>query len=149
MLACFRRCFYLKKIANLEENRMVIDAINSISKPKLPKTYSYVLRSKQLNDLLISNNITIHTDLVYWLPQIIGSILEVHYWLPNHNIPYPRLYVRAGALPRSDIQTARIIMSDEVLPKFSNWLRDIQKHDYNSLYFEAVYKHNMVVEYIL
>lgn len=128
---------------------MKMDAINSISKPKLPKAYSYVLHSNQLNNLLISNGITIHTDLVYWLPKIIGSILEVHYWLPNNNVPYPRLYIRAGALPRIEIQTARIIMSDEVFPKFSNWLEDIQKYDYNSLYFNAVYKNNMVVEYIL
>lgn len=100
---------------------MEIKAINSISKPKLPKAYSYVLRSSQLDNLLISNNITIHTDLVYWLPQIIGSILEVHYWLPNNKVLYPRLYVRAGALP-----------------EFSRWLKDISKHDCDALYFKAI-----------
>lgn len=126
---------------------MEIKAINSISKPKLPKAYSYVLRSSQLDNLLISNDITIHTDLVYRLSQIIGSILEVHYWLPNNNVPYPRLYVRAGALPKSDIQIARIIMVDEVLPKFSRWLKDISKHDWNTLYFNAIYKNNKIVEY--
>lgn len=128
---------------------MEMDALNSISKPKLPKAYSYVLRSSQLNDLLISDSSAIHTDLVYWLPQIIGSILEVHYWLPNTRVPYPRLYVRAGALPKGDIQKARILMSNEVLPKFSIWLGDIQKQNnytqYRSEalpYFNAVYHEN-------
>lgn len=128
---------------------MEMDALSSISKPKLPKAYSYVLRSSQLNDLLISDGFTIHTDLVYWLPQIIGSIFEVHYWLPNIHVPYPRLYVRAGALTKGDIQKARILMSSEVLPKFSIWLGDIQKQDnytqYPSKalpYFNVVYHEN-------
>lgn len=128
---------------------MEMNALSSISKPKLPKAYSYVLRSSQLNDLLVSDGITIHTDLVYWLPQIIGSIFEVHYWSPNLKVPYPRLYVRAGALPKSDIQKARILMSSEVLPTFRIWLEDIQKqYDYSqyslksSPYFNAVYHAN-------
>lgn len=132
-----------------------MDGINSISKPKLPKSYSYVLKSSQLNDLLQCTGITIHTDLVYWLPQKIGSILEVHYWLPNNNVPYSRLYVRAGALPKDNIQEARIIMCDEVIPKFSNWLKHIQKIDSYSFYvgkslpyFDAVYKNNRAVEYV-
>lgn len=130
---------------------MDLKAISSISKPKIPKTYNYVLRSSQLNDILLSDEITIHTDLNYWLPQVIGSIFEVHYRLPNNNVPYPRLYVRAGALPKDDIQKARIIMSDEVLPRFSIWLKDILKQsavsEYplkSSLYFNAVYGDNAV-----
>lgn len=128
---------------------MKMDVLSSISKPKLPKAYSYVLRSSQLNDLLISEGFTIHTDLVYWLPQIIGSIFEVHYWVPNIHVAYPRLYVRAGALPKDDIQKARILMSSEVLPKFSIWLGDIQKqnnytqyHLKASPYFNADYHKN-------
>lgn len=134
---------------------MKLDAISSISKPKLPKAYAYVLHSSQLNNLLVSNSINIHTDLIYWLPQIIGSILEIHYWLPNNKVSYPRLYVRAGALLKADIQTARIIMASKVLPKVGSWLVDIQKQDCSvlysktSLYFKAVYdKDNRIVEYI-
>lgn len=128
---------------------MEMNVLSSISKPKLPKAYSYVLCSSQLNDLLILGNITFHTDLVYWLPKMIGSIFEVHFWLPNIKIPYPRLYVRAGALPKDDLQKARTLMSSEVLPKFSIWLEDIQKLDNytqyslkSSPYFNAVYIEN-------
>lgn len=130
---------------------MELNAISSISKPKLPKNYSYVLHSSQLNDLLISGGNTIHTDLVYWLPQVIGSIFEAQYWRPNSNIPYPRLYVRAGALLKGDIQNARRILSGEVFPKFSIWLEDIQKHEAglkysleSLLYFNAVYEDNKI-----
>lgn len=128
---------------------MEMDVLSSISKPKLPKAYSYVLCSIQLNDLLISDGFTIHTDLVYWLPQIIGSIFEVHYWVPSIQVPYPRLYVRAGALPKGDIQKARFLMTSEVLPKFSIWLGDIKKqnnytqyHSKASPYFNAIYHEN-------
>lgn len=116
---------------------MEMDAINSISKPKIPNIYSYVLKSSQLNEFLKSNNIKICTSLDYWLPQIIGTIFEVHYWQPNDKIPYPRLYIRAGALRKTDIQAARILMSDEVLPKFYSWYEEIQKEQVHSRYFLA------------
>lgn len=126
---------------------MEMNTINSISKPKLPKAYSYVLRSSQLHDVLISTGITIHTDLNYWLPQIIGSIFEVHYFSANQNVPYPRLYIRAGALTKDDIQNAKIFMANEVLPTFSIWLEEIHKQvcysQYpisSSPYFNAIYK---------
>lgn len=141
----------VKVSIDLEDNDMEIDAINSISKPKIPKAYSYVLRSGQLNEFLKNNSISIHIDLVFWLPQTIGTIFEAHYWLANGNIPYPRLYIRAGALPKRDIQTARVIMSDEVFPRFGSWFADILKYvDYSQSpsvsppYFNAIYKDNKI-----
>lgn len=39
--------------------------INSISKPKIPKEYIYVLKTSQLEEILIQNKIVIHVDLEY------------------------------------------------------------------------------------
>lgn len=120
--------------------------IHSISKPNISKDYVYILRSSQLNELLLSNNFSIHTDLIYRLPSGTGSILEVFYLLPNNNVPYERLYVRAGALLKNEVQVARALMVDKVLPEFRRWLDDILQLPENSpilsqeIYFDAVYK---------
>lgn len=60
-----------------------------------------------LENFLINNDINTHVDLNYWLPQKIGSIFQVHFWLPNENISYERLYVRVGALPNTSPQFDR------------------------------------------
>lgn len=120
--------------------------ISSINKPKIPKEYAYVLQSSQLNKLLLDSNFSIHTDLLFWLPQIIGSIFEVHYWLPNENNPYCRLHIRAGALKIEYVKAAKEVMNSTILPQFAIWLRDIIKLPNSSpilnkdLYFNAVFK---------
>ena len=73
--------------------------IESVSKPKLPKRLSYVLKTSQLEKAVLDAGIDCHLDLVYWQPQSGGSILEAHYWLPNENVAHPRVYVRAGVAP--------------------------------------------------
>ena len=124
--------------------------ITTISKPRIPKKYVYILKTKQLEDLLAENNIDIHIDLQYWLPQIIGSIFEVHFWTPRANIPYNRLYIRAGGLPKEDSQLARITMAEIVLPQFLSWLKpkiallENTKHLHDEFYFNAEYKNGEV-----
>ena len=124
--------------------------IKSISKPKLPKGYAYILQSSQLNKLLSENHFSIHTDLIYWTPQVLGSIFEVHYWLPNENVQYTRLYIRAGALKSNDANMAKEAMINIVLPQFAIWLDKILKLPDNSPilnetpYFNAVFKENKI-----
>jgi hypothetical protein len=120
--------------------------INSIKKPKFLAQYAYVLKTKQLEDTLINDNIDIHVDLYYWFPQIIGTILEGHFWLPNANVPYNRLYIRAGALLKEDVSLAREKMTEIVLPQFGKWVKTILSLPDNSpklsgrLYFNAVFQ---------
>lgn len=124
--------------------------IHSISKPKIPKEYSYVLKTSQLEEILIQNKIVIHVDLEYWLPQEIGTILEAYYWQPNSNVPYNRLYVRAGALPNKDVKGAKEAMVATVFPAFIKWLNFYLKLPDNAPqlnkdpYFDAVYKNNKI-----
>jgi hypothetical protein len=124
--------------------------INSVSKPKIPKDYKYILKTNQLEEILTKNKFSIHIDLNYWLPQEIGTILEAHYWLPNSNIPYNRLYIRAGALPNKDVRNAQEELITTVFPAFIKWLNFILKlpsnssHFNESPYFNAIYKNNKV-----
>lgn len=96
--------------------------ISSISKPKIPKTYSFVLKTSVLNEYLEQNNYSIHIDLVYWMPKEIGSIFEVHFLNPNENFDFSRLYIRAGALPNHMAGSAREKIKMEVFPHFKEWL---------------------------
>jgi len=130
----------------------VFDFMGSISKQKIPNNYSYVLKTGQLKKLLVDNNIRIHIDLNYCLAFNIeqDSIFEAHYWFPNENIPYDRVYIRAGALPKENILNAREKLEKKVLPEFAVWIKNILslpdnstllKHD---LRFHAIFHTNDV-----
>ena len=86
----------------------MFDLLVYISKQKIPNNYSYVLKTGQLKKILDDNNIQIHIDLNYCLAfsTELCSIFEALYWLPNENIPYDRVYIRAGALPKENILNA-------------------------------------------
>ena len=119
--------------------------INSVSKPKLPKGLAYVLKTPQLEHSLDEAGIEIHVDLKYWRPQRIGSILEGHYWVPNANVPYSRVYVRAGCVQSEHRSTACDGLLKTALPGFMNWLTRIVALPEGSpqlateLYFNAVF----------
>lgn len=119
--------------------------ISSISKEKIPKQLSYVLKTSQLIELLEENNINIHIDLIYRKPQEIGSIFECFYWEKNKNIQYPRLYIRAGVVIKEDIQDAKIKLKDTILKEFLNWLKEINASNFiKKPYFNGLYKNNRV-----
>jgi hypothetical protein len=92
--------------------------IESVSHPKLAKGRSYVLKTTQLADALADAGINWHVDLVYWSPQTGGSVLEGHYWPPNENVPYPRVYVRAGTVPSALRSAAVEALHEVALPQF-------------------------------
>jgi len=119
--------------------------IQTVSKPKLPKGLSYVLKTSQLEKALSEARIDCHVDLVYWLPQSGGSILEGNYWLANENVPHPRLYVRAGTVPSGLRAAASEALTESALPQFIDWLRGIialpdkSPRLHETLYFNAAY----------
>jgi hypothetical protein len=100
--------------------------IESISRPKLAKGRSYVLKTTQLADALAAAGIGWRVDLNYWSPRAGGSILEGHYWPPNENVPYPRVYVRAGSIPSALRAAAAEALRESALPRFIRWLEGLQ-----------------------
>ena len=99
--------------------------IESISRPKLAKGRSYVLKTSQLTDALAAAGIDWRVDLVYWSPRSGGSILEGHYWPPNENVPYKRLYVRAGSVPSTQRPAAAEALRESALPQFIRWVQGL------------------------
>jgi hypothetical protein len=139
-----------KTEALVQRAKEMWELIHSVDKPKIPRQYAYVLKTSQLEELLVNKSIDIYVDLHYWLPQIIGSVFEAHYWMSNDNVPYDRLYIRAGALNSEDVCMARQLMLKFVLPIFASETKKILALPDNSTalkhgeYFVAVYKENTV-----
>jgi hypothetical protein len=125
--------------------------INSVSKPKLAKGLSYVLKTSLLAKVLAGARIDCPVELVYWMPQTGGSILEGHYWLPNENVAYPRVYVRAGVVPSASRLAASEALLVSALPQFVSWLQGILALPNDSLalhgtlYFNAAYTEERLV----
>jgi hypothetical protein len=93
-----------------------------IEKAKKPKHLSYVLKTSLLERVLRETDVKIDTHLIYWIPESGGSILEAFYWLPNENVSYPRLYMRAGVVPNQEHKKAFELLQNEALPTFAEWL---------------------------
>jgi len=136
---------YALPFGTLVLGRLLDTMIGSVSKPKPAKGLSYVLKPSQLAKALSDAGIDCHVDLVYWMPQTGGSILEAHYWLPNENVAYPRVYVRAGVVPSASRLPASEALLVSALPQFVNWLQGILALPEDSpalhgtLYFNATY----------
>ena len=124
--------------------------IHSITKSKISNKYAFVLKTGQLENMVVNNDIDIHIDLDYWLPQIIGSVLEAYFWLPKGNTQYNRLYIRAGALAKENVSIAREMMTSTILPEFILKTKEILALPDNSpllaskRYFEAVFNKNEI-----
>ena len=124
--------------------------IDFISKPKLPKGISYVLKTSQLEQALKKlepklEEINCQITLDYWIPQKGNSIFEANYWLPNHHVSYPRIYIRAGAISSELRIKASTNLVNEILPDFINWLDQIVTKSspvYENQYFNASYSSN-------
>lgn len=134
-------------VAVSDENRIPTGTmIESISKPKLPKGLAYVLKTSHLEQALEEAGIDTPVELVYWMPQETGSILEGHYWLANEHVHYARVYVRAGCVAATQRRAAAEALRRLGLPRFVEWLKAIvglpndSPKLHTELYFDATYK---------
>jgi len=126
--------------------------IISIHKNKIPKQYSYVLKTKQLEEILLINNINIHIYLDYCFNiNSIGYIFWAYsFWLPNKNYSNYRISIRAGAVSKENIFIAREKMEENILPEFKNWIMNIlsmpkdSTYLWKDLYFNAIFKNNIL-----
>ena len=103
----------------------VVTMIEHITKPKLPKTLSYVLKTSQLAKALANAEIDCHVSLKYWTPTGGGYILQALYWLPNARVSYPRVYISAGTVPVAWQTAASEAFLASALPAFIHWLQAI------------------------
>jgi hypothetical protein len=95
---------------------------------RLPKGESYVLKPSMLEAALAEAGIAIDTYLV----RHAGRLFYANFWPPNDNVPYERLYVRAGSVPRERARAARAAMEREIVPRLVAWIADILSRDAGS-----------------
>src|SRR3569623_570539 len=88
---------------------------------KLPKGQSYPLRPSVLRAALADAGLSIDTHLI----RSPGNLFDAHFWTPNENVPYERLYVRFGSVPSPDLASKRIRVEAEALPSLLRWIEGI------------------------
>ena len=95
---------------------------------KLPKGQSYPLRPSKLAAALAGAGIAIDVHLV----RSPGDLFDAQFWPPNPNIPYERLYVRAGSVPAKVGAAARRQAETTMIPALVKWVAGILALDENS-----------------
>ena len=71
---------------------------------------------------LVAGGINIDTSLSYVIGQI---FFDANFWVPNQNVPYERLSIRAGAVPSAIANDARVFMNTSVIPQMVAWVKGI------------------------
>lgn len=95
---------------------------------KLPKGESYVLKPSVLSAALAEAGIAIDAHLV----RNPGTLFVAHFWPPNENVPYERLYVQAGSVPREQAAAVRRHLEAVAVPQILAWISGIMSRDVNS-----------------
>lgn len=95
---------------------------------KLPKGQSYPLRPSIFEAALKDAGLSIDTHLI----RSPGDLFDAHFWPPNENVAYERLYVRFGSVPSANLGQARSRVETEALPALLRWVVDILAQAHNS-----------------
>ena len=98
------------------------------STAKLPKGQSYPLKPTALEAALSAAGIEIATSL----QRSPGKLFDAHFWPRNQNVPYERLYIRAGSVPATEAVDARQRIESVTLPRLVRWIGEILAQDRNS-----------------
>lgn len=92
---------------------------------RLPRGQSYVLKPSALASALEAAGVTIDTHLVRRPSRI---FIDANFW-PPRTLPYDRLYVTAGTVPREQAERARLFVERKGLPDLVAWIVDIMGRD--------------------
>lgn len=95
---------------------------------KLPKGHSYPLKPSALEAALSHAGIGIDVHLI----RSPGDLFDAHFWPPNENVAYERLYVRTGSVPCERAAEARLHAETVMLPRLVQWIANILAQDTKS-----------------
>ena len=95
---------------------------------KIPKGHSYPLKPSALEAALLDAGIEIDVHLI----RSFGELFDAYFWPPNRNIPYERLYVRAGSVSSDRASEAMLHAETVMIPELVSWLNNILTLDSNS-----------------
>lgn len=92
---------------------------------KLPAGHTYPLKPSILEAALTGAGIGIDVHFI----RSPGELFDAHFWPPNENISYERLYVRAGSVPHERAAGARVHAETVMLPELIRWLANVLAQD--------------------
>ena len=96
-------------------------------------------------------NFDCNINLVFWTPQIIGSVLSAEYWFANENVPYERFYIRTGVVKSELRAEVKGMMSELIIPALICQMEKIIKESRNSTklkqgqFFEANFENGTLI----
>lgn len=94
-----------------------------VEKEKLPKGLSYPIQTGMIAVALGGMGIELDCSVKYY--NDIQAGFTAHFWPPNPNVPYERLYITVGAVAGEQAAEIRQRMKNSVLPALINWLRGL------------------------
>ncbi len=105
--------------------------IKSIEKSKTPKDYSYILKTKNIDECLASHQITTAVFLVYG-ELVNGFVFSANYTLPSCGIPFEHFNIAIGAVSNEIVGRVREVFLAKVLPSFIDWMKQLESTDKTS-----------------
>jgi hypothetical protein len=96
---------------------------------KLPKGESYIVSRSRLAVALTTAGLEVATTLRRGRRRI---IFDASFYPSGHNFPYERLFIRVGRVPSAEAECIRGIVDREALPRLTDWLKHILRHDVRS-----------------
>ena len=117
-----------------------------VEKDKLPKGFSYALKTSKLEEAINEANIETDLHLIYCGPPSKMPLFAVEFWLPNQNVEYDRFYIRSGVVESGNRKTVEGIVNSKVIPSFIDWALDIISLPINST--KRVHGARFIAEYI-
>jgi hypothetical protein len=88
-----------------------------ISKAKIPRNESFILRSSVLEAALYAAGIATETSLHHRR----GKYFSADFWTPRPNVPHERFYICSGAVPADEARAVREFVESRVIPEFIAW----------------------------
>jgi len=123
-LSCRRSRSHCAPKVALVERQGQSGAMKSETK-KLPQGHSYPLKPSVLATALERAGITIDAHLI----RSPGNLFDAFFWPANSNVPYERLYVRAGSVSGERAADARRRVEEECVPHLVHWIAAILATD--------------------
>lgn len=103
--------------------------IVSISKNKIPRNHSFVVKTHQIEIMLIDNNIETDVDLRYGQMHLNGDIFSADYYFPGDRGYLKGIYINADAVLKDKAYIARTHIREKVIPEFVKWIKETEKID--------------------
>jgi hypothetical protein len=96
---------------------------------RIPKGYGYILKPSFIKNAFHDAGIELAVHLVRSHSK---RLFDAHFWPPNLNIPYERLYIKIGTARAPDVMELRQRAELEAIPELVIWVRHIIALDIKS-----------------